>query len=82
MLILELDLDLDQFAARSHTMIYKTKGRDVHQVVFQIEPFIVKNNKLHAVTGFTIIPHAVKKLASTACPTTCINQFYASSVWI
>ena len=52
---MEVDLDLDQFAARPHTMVYKTIGRDVHQVVFQIEPFIVKNNKLHAVTGFTII---------------------------
>ena len=61
---LEVDLDLDQFAARPHTMVYNTKGRDVHQVVFQIEPFIVKNNKLHAVTGFTIIPHAVNQLVA------------------
>ncbi len=61
---LEVDLDLDQFAARPHTTVYKTKGRDVHQVVFQIEPFIVKNNKLHAVTGFTIIPNAVKQLVA------------------
>ena len=57
---LEVDLDLNQFAARSHTMVYKTKGRDVHRVVVQIEPFIVKNNKLHAVTGFTLVPNAVK----------------------
>ena len=58
---LEVDFDLNQFAARSHTMLYKTKGRNVHQVVVQIEPFIVKNNKLHAVTGFTLVPHAVKQ---------------------
>ena len=44
---LDVNLDLDQFAARPHIMVYKTKGRDVHQVVFQIEPFIVKNNKLY-----------------------------------
>ena len=61
---LELDFDLDQFAARPHTMVYKTKGRDVHQVVVQIEPFIVKNNKLHAVSGFTIVRHAVKQLVA------------------
>ena len=61
---LGVDLDLDQFAARPHTMVYKTKGRDVHQVVCQIEPFIVKNNKLHAVTGFTIIPHPVNQLVA------------------
>ena len=61
---LEVDLNLDQFAARPHTLVYNTKGRDVHQVVFQIEPFIVKNNKLHAVTGFTIIPHAVNQLVA------------------
>jgi len=61
---LDVNLDLDQFAARPHTMVYKTKGRDVHQVVFQIEPFIVKNNKLYAVTGFTIIPHTVNRFAS------------------
>ena len=61
---LEVDFDLDQFAARPHTMVYKTKGRDVHQVVVQIEPFIVKNNKLHAVSGFTIVPHAVKQLVA------------------
>ena len=56
---LELDIDVNQFAARPHTMIYKTKVRDTHQVVFHIEPFIVENNKLHAVTGFTIVPRAV-----------------------
>ena len=61
---LEVDFDLDQFAARPHIMVYKTKGRDVHQVVVQIEPFIVKNNKLHAVSGFTIVPHAVKQLVA------------------
>ena len=61
---LEVDFDLDQFAARPHTMVYKTKGRDVHQVVVQIEPFIVKNNKLHAVSGFTIVRHAVKQLVA------------------
>jgi hypothetical protein len=61
---LKFDLDLDQFAARPHTLIYKTKGRDVHQLVFQIEPFVVKNNKLHVVTGFSIAPHAVKQLAA------------------
>jgi hypothetical protein len=61
---LEVDFDLDQFAARPHTMVYKTKGRDVHQVVVQIEPFFVKNNKLHAVTGFTIVRHAVKQLVT------------------
>ena len=61
---LEVDLNLDQFAARPHTLVYNTKGRDVHQVVFQIEPFIVKNNKLHAVTGFTIIPYAVNQLVA------------------
>ena len=61
---LEVDFDLDQFAARPHTVVYKTKGRDVHQVVVQIEPFIVKNNKLHAVSGFTIVPHAVKQLVA------------------
>ena len=60
---LEVDLDLDQLAECSYNMVYKTIGRDVHQVVFQIEPFVVKNNKLYVVTGFTIIPHAVKKLA-------------------
>ena len=61
---LEVDFDLDQFAARPHTVVYKTKGRDVHQVVVQIEPFIVKNNKLHAVSGFTIVPHSVKQLVA------------------
>ncbi|MDG1823792.1 MAG: type IX secretion system sortase PorU [Flavobacteriaceae bacterium] len=61
---LKFDLDLDQFAARPHTLIYKTKGRDVHQLVFQIEPFIVKNNKLHVVTGFSVTPHAVKQLSA------------------
>jgi len=61
---LEVDFDLDQFAASPHTMVYKTKGRDVHQVVVQIEPFIVKNNKLHAVSGFTIVRHAVKQLVA------------------
>ena len=61
---LEVDFDLDQFAASPHTMVYKTKGRDVHQVVVQIEPFIVKNNKLHAVSGFTIVPHSVKQLVA------------------
>ena len=60
---LEVDLDLDQLATYPHTMVYKTIGRDVHQVVFQIEPFIMKNNNLHVVTGFTIIPNAVKKLS-------------------
>jgi hypothetical protein len=58
---LEVDFDLNLLAARSHTMLYKTKGRNVHQVVVQIEPFIVKNNKLHAVTGFSFVPHAVKQ---------------------
>ena len=43
---LELDLDLDQLATYPHTMVYKTIGRDVHQVVFQIEPFIMKNNNV------------------------------------
>ena len=61
---LEVDLDFDQLTARPHTMVYKTKGRDVHQVVFQIEPFIKKNNKLHVVTGFTIVPNAVKQLVA------------------
>ena len=56
---LEVDLDMDKLSACPHTMVYKTVGRDVHQVVFQIEPFTVKNNKLHVVTGFTIIPLAV-----------------------
>ena len=78
---LEVDLDLDQFAARPHTMVYKTKGRDVHQVVFQIEPFIVKNNKLYAVTGFTIIPHTVNRFASKRVQQL-INRLYASSVWL
>jgi hypothetical protein len=58
---LEVDFDLNLLAARSHTMLYKTKGRNVHQVVVQIAPFIVKNNKLHAVTGFSLVPHAVKQ---------------------
>ena len=61
---LEVDLDLDHLAVRPHTIVYKTKGRGVHQVVVQIEPFIVKNNKLHVVTGFTIVSHAVKQLAA------------------
>ena len=59
---LEVDLDLDQLAASPHTVVYKTTGRNIHQVVFQVEPFIVKNNKLHLVTGFTIIPNGVKQL--------------------
>ena len=61
---LGVNLDLDQLAANPHIMVYKTKGRDVHQVVFQIEPFIVKNNKLFVVTGFSIVPHEVKQLAA------------------
>jgi len=61
---LEVDIDLSQLTARPHTMIYKTKGRDVHQVVFQIEPFIVKDNKLYAVTGFSIVPQEVKQLSA------------------
>lgn len=61
---LEVDLDLSQLIARPHTMIYRTKGRGVHQVVFQIEPFIVKNNKLYAVTGFSIVPKEVKLLSA------------------
>ena len=52
---LEVDFDLNQFAARSHTMLYKTKGRNVHQVVVQIEPFIVKTTS-YMVTGFSLVP--------------------------
>ena len=59
---LKVDLDLDQFSAHPYTRIYKTKVRDVHQVVFEIEPFIVKNNKLLAVTGFSIVQHSIKQL--------------------
>jgi len=59
-----VDLDLDQLAARPYTMVYKTKGRDIHQVFFQIEPFIAKNDKVYVVTGFTIVPHAFKQLAA------------------
>ena len=66
---LELDLDLEQFAARPYTLIYKTKVKDVSQVVFQIEPFIVKNNKLHVVTRFTIVSHVVKQLAEQSVQT-------------
>ena len=33
------------------------------KLFFKIEPFIMKNNNLHVVTGFTIIPNAVKKLS-------------------
>ena len=50
----ELDLDLSQFNEFPDVLIYKTKGRANNQVVFEIEPFVVKNNKLHTVTGFTI----------------------------
>ncbi|MEC8256880.1 MAG: hypothetical protein VXZ87_02295, partial [Bacteroidota bacterium] len=52
----ELDLDLSQFNEFPDVLIYKTKGRANNQVVFEIEPFVVKNNKLHTVTGFTIVP--------------------------
>ncbi|MEC7659029.1 MAG: C25 family cysteine peptidase, partial [Bacteroidota bacterium] len=52
----ELDLDLSQFNESPDVLIYKTKGRANNQVVFEIEPFVVKNNKLHTVTGFTIVP--------------------------
>mgnify|MGYP005734118753 FL=1 len=38
---LEVDLDLDQLATCPHTMVYKTIGRDVHQVVFQIEQWLL-----------------------------------------
>ena len=57
---MDTDLDLNKLADRPHTMIYKTKGRNIHQVIFQIEPFIVKNNKLHVITGFTISPLSVR----------------------
>ncbi len=52
----ELDLDLSQFNESPDVLIYKTKGRANNQVVIEMEPFVVKNNKLHTVTGFTIIP--------------------------
>ena len=52
----ELDLDLSQFDESPDVLIYKTKARLNNQVVFQIEPFVVKNNKLHTVTAFTIVP--------------------------
>ena len=60
---LGVNLDLNQLTARPHNLVYKTKVRDVHKVVFQIEPFILKNNKLHVVTGFTIASHVVQHLA-------------------
>ena len=52
----ELDLDLSQFNESPDVLIYKTKGRANNQVVIEMEPFVVKNNKLHTVTAFTIVP--------------------------
>ena len=56
---LDVDLDLNQLSDRPHTKIYKTQVRGHQQIVFQIEPFIVKNNKLYVVTGFSIVPQSL-----------------------
>ena len=56
---LDVDLDLNQLADRPHTKVYKTQVRGHQQFVFKIEPFIVKNNKLYVVTGFSIVPQSL-----------------------
>ena len=50
------DMDLSQLRESPEFSLYKTKGRLHNQVVFQMEPFVVKNNNLHMVTGFSIVP--------------------------
>ena len=57
---MEVDLDLNKLTPRPNIMVYNTIGRDEHQVVFQIEPFIFKNDKLHTVTRLTISSRAVE----------------------
>ena len=58
---MEVDLDLNKLTPRPNIMVYNTIGRDEHQVVFQIEPFIFKNDKLHTVTRLTISSRAVEQ---------------------
>ena len=58
---MEVDLDLNKLTPRPNIMVYNTIGRDDHQVVFQIEPFIFKNDKLHTVTRLTISSRAVEQ---------------------